>query len=236
MRHDRGQNKIVIYTAIFGGKDVLLEPKCTPRNCDFVCFSDTDFESKVWQVNKVKATNTDPVRAAKIYKILPHKYFPQYEYSIWVDGNILVKRNPVRLIRKYLKTCNMAAYNHVKDDDSRDCVYDEYEALLVLNKKGMYKDDPDIMKRQIACYKEQNYPAHNGLITAKVLVRRHNEKDVVDTMKDWWREIESGSRRDQLSFNYVAWKNKFKFKYINGNSRRNWYFRHFYHTKRSDSK
>jgi len=22
----------------------------------------------------------------KIYKILPHRYFPEYEFSLWVDG------------------------------------------------------------------------------------------------------------------------------------------------------
>ena len=43
-------------------------------------------------------------------------------------------------------------------------------------------------------------------------------------MEDWWTEIKYGSKRDQLSFNYVAWKNDLKFNYIDGDSRKNEYF------------
>ena len=43
-------------------------------------------------------------------------------------------------------------------------------------------------------------------------------------MEDWWTEIKYGSKRDQLSFNYVAWKNKTKFNYMDGDSRNNQYF------------
>ena len=43
-------------------------------------------------------------------------------------------------------------------------------------------------------------------------------------MEDWWTEIKYGSRRDQLSFNYIAWKNNFKFNYLEGDSRKNEYF------------
>jgi len=39
------KNKIVIYTAIFGGKDNLIEPEYIPKGCDFVCFTDQDFTS-----------------------------------------------------------------------------------------------------------------------------------------------------------------------------------------------
>ena len=43
-------------------------------------------------------------------------------------------------------------------------------------------------------------------------------------MEDWWTEIKYGSKRDQLSFNYVAWKNSLNFNYMDGDSRNNEYF------------
>ena len=30
-------------------------------------------------------------------------------------------------------------------------------------------------------------------------------------MKAWWQEVTNGSYRDQLSFNYIAWKLRFSF-------------------------
>ena len=33
-------------------------------------------------------------------------------------------------------------------------------------------------------------------------------------MNNWFKEIKNYSYRDQLSFNYILWKNKYKIKYI----------------------
>ena len=42
-----------------------------------------------------------------------------------------------------------------------------------------------------------------------------NNKDIIKTMEDWWIELKYGSKRDQLSFPYVAWKNNLDFNFIN---------------------
>ena len=55
------------------------------------------------------------------------------------------------------------------------------------------------------------------------MLRRHNEKDVIDTMEMWWEEIKYGSRRDQLSFNYCAWKSNLNFVYLKGDIRNDGY-------------
>ena len=84
-----GQAQSVIYTAIFGGVDKLAEPKCVPPGCDFVCFTNADVTSKVWDVRVMNRLHDDPVRDAKRYKVLPHRFLKEYESSVWVDGNIL---------------------------------------------------------------------------------------------------------------------------------------------------
>jgi len=239
------RNKVVIYTAIFGGKDNLIEPEYIPKGCDFVCFTDQDFVSNVWEVRKVEPDFEDPVRSAKIYKVLPHKYLSEYEVSVWIDGNVLVRGNVIKLIEQYLSKVDLAFFNHnkqkkkwkklfwIKDkEDCRDCIYDEADYLLKIGKEGKYKDDPEIIKNQIERYQQEGYPKHNGLIAGMVILRRHNESSVIQTMKDWWSEIKKGSRRDQLSFNYVAWKNCFDFDYIKGNVRQNKYFSHRSHLKK----
>jgi hypothetical protein len=231
------KNKIVIYTAIFGGKDDLIEPAFIPKGCDFVCFTDRDFGSDIWDVRKVEKAFGDPVRNARMYKVLPHKFLTEYEYSVWVDGNMLVRGDVNELIKKYLGSVNFAIYDHtqlrkrifklfwIKDkDECYNCVYEEVKRLVQMSEKGNYKDDSGLMKKQIKMYKNEGYPEHNGLVSSMVVLRRHNEPDVVKVGEDWWNEIKNNSRRDQLSFNYVAWKNKLNFKYIKVDSRRNKYF------------
>jgi hypothetical protein len=34
----------------------------------------------------------------------------------------------------------------------------------------------------------------------------------------WWDELSKKSKRDQLSFNYVAWKQQLQFRYVDGDA------------------
>ena len=244
------ENKTVIYTAIFGGKDSLIEPEYIPKGCDFICFTDNEnLRSNTWQIRKVEPGFDDPVRSAKIFKILPHNFLSEYEISIWVDGNLLVKGDVNKLVKRYLKGVNLAIFSHnqhkkrwkkllwVKNtEDCRDCIYKEAKYLLKIGEDGKYKDDLEIIKKQMNRYKNENYPENNGLIVGMIILRKHNKPDVVKVMEDWWEEIKRGSRRDQLSFNYVAWKNKLSFMYIKGDSRRNRWFLHRKHKIKSSLK
>ena len=225
-------NKIVIYTAIFGGKDNLLEPDFIPDNCDFICFTDSSFHSPVWQIRSGEMYNNDPVRSARRYKILAHKFLPEYEHSIWIDGNFILRGDVNTLINKVLFKNPMAVYDHVKTiGDSRNTVQAEAEAIAILAKKGNFKDDPVIIHKQLNIYKDLGFKDDNGLISSGILFRRHNEKNVIKTMEDWWQELVKYSRRDQISFNYAAWKNHLDFIYIQENIRDNLFFNMKQHKK-----
>lgn len=208
-------NKI-LYTTIFGGYDNLVKPDL-PTDWDFKCFSE-----------KTNAPlYVDNTRNAKRFKILPHRYLSDFDYSIFIDGNMYVIGNMDELIDKYLSDCNVALFDHGKNLlDSRNCIYDEYNAIITLgNKNKNFKDNPNVMYKQVKRYEDEGYPRQNGLGTTMVLVRRHNEKDCIKLMENWWTEIKYNSKRDQLSFNYIAWKHKVKFNYIDGDSRNNKYFK-----------
>ena len=63
-------------------------------------------------------------------------------------------------------------------------------------------------------YKKEKYPDNNGLIESCLIIRKHNVKECINIMNKWYEEIKLNSHRDQLSFNYIAWKNNIKIKYI----------------------
>ena len=216
----------VIYTAIIGGYDDLVEPEYKPEGWDFVCFTDRDLKSDTWEIRKTLPLYTDNTRTARKHKLLAHRLFPNHEYSLWIDGNIKV-RNDVNELLGHLDGCNYATYDHSQNQlDSRDCIYQEGSTILDLGVKngGNYKDNPELIANQMAKYNDEGYPEHNGLVVQMEVLRRHNEQDVVDSMEDQWVELKYNSKREQLSFNYIAWKNKLKFSYIQGDSRDNKYF------------
>ena len=215
--------KIVVYTSIFGGYDGLHENQFQMEGVDYICFTDSDIKSKTSKILKSTPIYKDPNRNAKKYKILPHRYLKDYDYSVWIDGNILV----VSDIRELVTQNNYQVFDHNQTQlDPRDCIYDEYNAIIALGQQngGNYKDNPQLMYNQVKRYIDEGYPKNNGLATNPIILRNHNDSDVIKTMEDWWNEIKYNSRRDQLSFNYIAWKNGFNFVYLNGDSRKNKYF------------
>ena len=227
--------KKVIYTSIIGGYDDLTEPSVIPADWDFICFTDRDLKSDVWEIRKVLPLYTDNTRTARKYKILPHRFLSDYDVSIWVDGNFLVRDNVNELL-KFLDEVNMVTYDHFQTIlDSRNCVYEEGKTLLFLGEKNMkltpergmknYKDKPEIIVKQLKKYEASGYPKVNGLLSSGIILRSHNKTDVKKTMEYWWQEVKVGSKRDQLSFNYSAWKNNFNFLYFDGDIRDNKYFK-----------
>jgi hypothetical protein len=217
-------NNKVIYTTIFGEYDTLIDPHFIDKGWDYICFTDNkNLSSNVWEIRKCTPYYTDLTRSAKRYKILPHRFLKEYEYSIFIDGNMTVRGYVDQLLNGY----NVSFFDHAQNKlDPRNCIYKEADAIFQLGKKnnGNYKDNPTLIQNQIDRYKKEGYPKNNGLITGMIILRKHNEKDCIETMEEWWNEIKYNSKRDQLSFNYAAWKTDLKFSYLEGDSRNNKWF------------
>lgn len=219
-------NKKVIYTVIFGGYDQLQEPECIPTGWDFICFSDHDYDSSVWEVRVVDpAIPQDLALSSRKPKILAHEFLPEYNTSIYIDGNIVVRGNVNELTDEYLEDSSFVAYSHRStDSNGRTGLYQEAETLIQMTESGKYKGDPQKMRKQMIKYRREGYPEENGLILGTILLRRHNDQKVKQVMQDWWNEVKNESNRDQLSFNYVAWKHDFDFTVIEENGWDNEYF------------
>lgn len=222
--------RIAVYTSIFGGYDNIVDDQLKMDGVDYICYTDADIKSDVWEIRKSTPIYTDPNRNAKKYKILPHRYLKNYDYSIWIDGNIKV----ISDIRTLCSGNPYKVYDHMQVFDKRNCIYDEAQTILNFGKinserepeRGIkaWKDNPELIVKQMNRYISEGYPKQNGLATNPIIVRNHKDSDVIKTMEDWWLEIKHNSKRDQLSFNYIAWKNNFNFVYLQGDSRKNEYF------------
>lgn len=211
---------IVVYTAISNGYDGLRDPLVISEQCDYICFTDNkNIESSIWQIREFPNEHLDDVRKCRQLKILPHRYFSEYKYSIWVDGNIEIINNLQELVENQLINSNfdLLTFQH----PSRNCIYEEAEECV-----REKKDNIELIRNQIQKYSQEEYPLNNGLVESNVILRKHNSKELIDVMEQWWEQVKYNSRRDQLSFNYVSWKSNFKFGFLTGSSRSgNDYFR-----------
>lgn len=190
------RNKVV-YTAVFGDYD-HVSPINPEWNCDFICFTDNpSIVSSGWKIVIVQLNGEIPVLANRRYKMLPHKYLADYDYSLYVDGNIKILVDPSPLFQKYLDRGIIAIPKH----QDRDCAYAEARACV---KAGLV--DKEMTDEQMAQYLAQGFPERYGLTANATILRKHLDANVLDLMESWWSEYCSGARRDQLSLQYSAWK------------------------------
>jgi|GEM_PF-1144244 hypothetical protein len=215
--------KILIYTAIAGTYDTLRDPLVVSDRCSYICYTDNpNTKSDIWEIRPLNIINNDIVRSAKKLKVLPHEYFEDYNWSIWVDGKFQIKKDMVELISQYALHSNFISFMHYK----RTHAFDEAKACIALG-----FDNVDVINAQVEAYKKDGFKDDNELIEGGVLFRKHNEPDVIRLMERWWHEINSHSRRDQISFNYCAWKENFFFDLLDMNIYDNPYLIRYPHNK-----
>ena len=49
------------------------------------------------------------------------------------------------------------------------------------------------------------------MVDTACLVRANRDPILRKVMEDWWKEVRDRTFRDQLSFGYICWKNKYEF-------------------------
>ncbi len=104
----------VVYTAIFGDYDDLIDPQENYEGCDFICFTDqTHLQSDIWEIKIVKDISLPLNMMNRRYKWLPHKYLKTYKTSLYIDSNIVLLQNPIHILKLYcVNSCLMLLPQH----------------------------------------------------------------------------------------------------------------------------
>lgn len=193
---------LLVYSAIFAGRD-LME---IPPHDDFDFKLITDDEKYYCHTDVVVSPlpiPSDPRRSARFLKIMPQLFFPTYRRWIWIDGFVRLRSGTTG---DHLRDIPgpLATFSH----RDRNCAYQEAEICKELN-----LDIPLVIQGQMDRYREEGFPKEHGLGETMVLVR-DNTPLIQSFNRRWWSEVSKGSMRDQLSFNYSAWKESIQPHYL----------------------
>jgi len=194
--------KIAVYTSIFGNYDPIVEPLYKSDKCDYYAITDLDIpENSAWKkmdVIFIKGfDDMDSYHKSKFCKMMPHLLFPEYEYSIWVDGNVQIVADMYPLVDRLDEQHTMGMFQN----PLHDCIYTEAKYNICQNNVKVQQ-----IQNQINIYKAEGFPQMFGLREFSIIARRHNDEECVRMMNDWWEQVNTYTMRDQLSFPYVLWK------------------------------
>lgn len=202
----RVKRKYVIYTCITGNYDTAPEYLYFDDKYDYVLFTDSEklIHQKrvgIWRVRPLQFDGRDSVRNARWHKTHPHVLFPNYSYSIWIDGNI--KPLGEFVFRKISQFISRDVLIAVPPHFWRNDCYEE-AAFLSFH----HFDLPELINKEIKVIKQSGLPEQSGLQETNIVLRKHNQPQLVSLDDEWWNFIDKYSRRDQICFNYLCWKYK----------------------------
>lgn len=188
--------KIAIYTAVFGGKDKIREPKGykEDKHIDYYLISDNkELKSKSYKVIYKEPVYDDVTKNARYYKIIGLEEFENYDYVIWHDANLQILQKNILELISYVENCGIAFFKH----PDRNCIYDEAIKCIQLE-----KDYPIKIFKQVFGYYVKGIKNDNGLYETGLFIRNNKFRNR-ELTNIWWNEIKNKSRRDQLSLQYA---------------------------------
>lgn len=215
--------KLVVYTVVSGKYDEINEPIYRDSNIDYYIFTDqtipNDSAWKIINFKDIHLENMSPLEQARYVKTHPHEFFKDYDYSMFIDGNIKLTCDVKPLFYSLKDSNNIMGIHH---HQCRDCAYVEARVIYAQGRAKL-KD----IYYQMQYYKKAGFPKKYGLFETNVLIRQHNNPKCIKIMEEWWEQIRKFTKRDQLSFTYSLWKNNMTSDDIfslGNNSRNNPYF------------
>lgn len=210
------RTKLVVYTALVGPKERLANPLAslpagasTDLDIDWVCITDNPaLRSDVWRMHLIESGHVPPEKLSRRPKAMPHVYFPDAEFSLYVDNTVTFQRLPqasdLATERPYL----FRAFRHA----TRHNPQQEAAAVATLG-----YDDVGVICQQLDFYAQRRpLETITPLTTCTVLLRQHHHPKVQAFGTAWWESLLAFSKRDQLSFDFVLHETGAAVEYFDG--------------------
>lgn len=196
-----GKLKLAVYTVLVGEKETLNNPlqligagTSSDLDIDFFCFTDNDkLTSPSWQFRQFDHPLLPAEKASRLPKAQPDRFFPDHQYSLYIDNTVVFKRLPCRAD---IEGALFRGFRHPWRNNPLD------EADIVV-KSGL--DGADVVAAQVNFYARSRPLEAVGTLTAgTVLLRRHHDPAVRRFGELWWEQILLFSKRDQLCLDLCA--------------------------------
>ncbi len=213
---------VVVFTATLGpDTDALHEPSVIAEGVEYFCLTNTPIPTtSVWRPVQFDATD-HPVYAARRAKLClhetVHQVAPDCDVYIWIDAAYELHVDPRVFIPTALRAdIGMLVHPH------HTSIIDEAAAIMHRRAPPHPWPSQADLDRQVDRYLSERYP--NTALSSTGLVVRRNDVRTHKFNNAWWLELQAYRHtRDQMSFDYVAWKQGIVIHYLEGHYRANPY-------------
>lgn len=200
----------VVYTAVLGETDTLRDPSFLAPGVKYSCFTDRPLTTSSWQRVEIP-TARDSVTAARHVKIMSAP--PEADFTLWIDSAFRLEVDPV-IFAPLLLRADLLAFRHPWCSTLED-------EICEISGRGLVPEA--VLKNQLSDYSQAGFPSDTPHSSTGFLVRR-NDLRTRTFNRTWWAELtRHGHPRDQMSFDYAAWRCGMRIHYLEGQYRDNPY-------------
>lgn len=204
----KGYRKVVVYSCLIGDYDQVSTFN-KQKGYDYILFTDLKIKNTNWSVfpipDEVLKLNVSDIKKQRYMKIHPHKFFRNYDLSLYIDANYVIKGD---LDDYLINTLNPIDHIYIPHLQFGKGIKQAIEKAI--EKK---LDDSNLLKEVMDRYNKLNILSKSGIVNAGLIIRKHNTKDCIKLMEKWWEEVRDYSHVDGFAFNYAGYKTGVRFLY-----------------------
>ena len=204
----KGYRKVVVYSCLIGDYDQVATFN-KQKGYDYILFTDLKIKNTNWSVfpipDEVLNLKVSDIKKQRYMKIHPHKFFRNYDLSLYIDANYVIKGD---LDDYLINTLNPIDHIYIPHLQFGRGIKQAIEKAI--EKK---LDDSNLLKEVMDRYNKLNILSKSGIVNAGLIIRKHNTKDCIKLMEKWWEEVRDYSHVDGFAFNYAGYKTGVRFLY-----------------------
>ena len=202
----------VAYTCVVGDYDRLREDAARTSSAidAFVCFGDdaTRPPPPPWRQQPLdaRARQSAPREVNRWHKLFPHELLPAARASVYRDGNLRLEQDYGDYIAVLRRSgAALGAFRH----PAGRSVAEEVNSARAQDRFTVR--DLERVDAQLARYAREGFDLETPISANYLLVRDHEHPLLADAMQLWWQQLANESGRDQISLQYVVWKSRLPF-------------------------
>ena len=204
----KNNRKVIVYSCLIGDYDNVTSFN-KQKGYDYILFTDQKINNTNWTIfpipDSVLNLKVSNIKKQRYMKIMPHKFFKNYDLSLYIDANYEIKGDLDDYLVNTLNPLDHIYIPHLQFGKGIRQALDK-----AIEKK---LDDVSLLNKIKKRYDSKHFLDKTGIVNAGLMIRYHNTEDCIRLMEKWWREVRDYSHVDGFAFDYAGYETGVRYLY-----------------------
>lgn len=204
----KDSRKVIVYSCMIGNYDNVTSFN-KQKGYDYILFTDQNIKNTNWTVfpipEEVLKLNVSDIKKQRYMKIHPHKFFKNYDLSLYIDPNYEITGDLDDYLINTLNPLDHIYIPHLQFGKGMKQAIDK-----AIEKK---LDDVSLLKHVMDRYNQSKLLDKTGIVNAGLIIRKHHTEDCIKLMERWWEEVRDYSHVDNFAFDYAGYMTGVRYLY-----------------------